>query len=88
MKIISIAVRDILGGLPGFSGKELHLPSRMQVHYLCWEDPREKGTATHFSGPTEDTGARAVHGITRVQQGQQLNNTDIYMDYLLLIIKL
>ena len=52
--------------------KNLPTMQETQVHFLGWEDPLEKGMATHSSiiawriPWTEEPGQATVHGVSRV----------------------
>ena len=52
--------------------KNLPAMQKTQVHFLGWEDPLEKGMATHSSiiawriPWTEEPGQATVHGVSRV----------------------
>ena len=55
----------------------------MQVQYLCWEDPREKGTVNHSSilaweiPWTEDNGRLQSIRSQESNRAYQLNNIDV-----------
>ena len=66
-------------GFPGGSDNNLPTMQMTHVESLGWEDPLQKGMATHFSilawriPWTEEPGGATVHGVTKSQNPLSTN---------------